>query len=697
MKKIIESNFPIDSISEIANRESNKKEVYNPLSYIHKWWAKRLGTVFRSIIIGSILNENHSLTDKLFSQNDFENITIYDPFMGSGTTVVEAIKLGCKTIGRDINPVSFTMVNAAIQDYTFSEVEEVYKDIENSVKGNIEQWYTSISKDNDKLLVLYYFWVNTVKCKYCNHEIDLFKSRIFSKNAVPKKDSTARSVCPKCNAINHIQYNDKSVKCSECENVYNPQQGNINKGKVTCDCCGKTFNLIDIVRNSDDILNSRMYAKMVINSKGEKEYLNINNYDIELYSKAKCELKKYEMLIPNEEIKEGYNTNQVINYNYKYWKQMFNDRQLLCHCMLLEKIRKIDNLKLRQLFTCLFTGMLEFNNTFVSFKGEGTGAVRHMFSNHILKPEVMPLEGNVWGTPKSSGSFSTLYKSRIVKAMEYKENPYQLSLTLKDSKFISNKVGNINKKINMEVVNRYDDFGDDKVYLSCGDSSDTDIDKESIDIVVTDPPFFDNVHYSELADFFYCWMKKLLPEQKYMNYYSTRFNEEVQDVDSEGFSNKLENVLKECNRVLKKNGLLVFTYHHSKIEGWTSLYKAIDYAGFYVSSTQPIKAEFANSMAIKKSKISINLDLILVCRKKDDTSKTKKKEIDFDIIKKEVKEQISKFENTSINLSVGDKFIIAMGSLISKLDLLENIDEKIELLHKYESNIDEFIKEINIK
>ena len=81
------------------------------------------------------------------------------------------------------------------------------EDIENSVKGNIEQWYTSISKDNDKLLVLYYFWVNTVKCKYCNHEIDLFKSRIFSKNAVPKKDSTARSVCPKCNANQAVSEN----------------------------------------------------------------------------------------------------------------------------------------------------------------------------------------------------------------------------------------------------------------------------------------------------------------------------------------------------------------------------------------------------------------------------------------------------------------------------------------------------------
>ena len=64
--------------------------------------------------------------------------------------------------------------------------------------------------------------------------------------------------------------------------------------------------------------------------------------------------------------------------------------------------------------------MLEFNNLFASYKGEGTGAVRHMFSHHILKPERTPIEANVWGTPKSSGSFSNLFRSRLLRAIEYR-------------------------------------------------------------------------------------------------------------------------------------------------------------------------------------------------------------------------------------------------------------------------------------
>ena len=115
---------------------------------------------------------------------------------------------------------------------------------------------------------------------------------------------------------------------------------------------------------------------------------------------------------PVVEILPGNNTKQVLNYNYHFWHQMFNARQLVCLALLANEIGKIQDAKMKQLFACLFSGTLEFNNMFTSFKGEGTGAVRHMFAHHILKPEMTPLEANLWGTHKSSGSFSTILKAK---------------------------------------------------------------------------------------------------------------------------------------------------------------------------------------------------------------------------------------------------------------------------------------------
>src|SRR5438093_2601924 len=106
---------------------------------------------------------------------------------------------------------------------------------------------------------------------------------------------------------------------------------------------------------------------------------------------------------------------------------MFNARQLLCLGLLAQRIKAIPDEDQRCLFTCLLSSTLEFNNRFCSFKGEGTGAVRHMFAHHILKPERTPLEANVWGTPRSSGAFSTLFSSRLVRAMEYRDAPFELA------------------------------------------------------------------------------------------------------------------------------------------------------------------------------------------------------------------------------------------------------------------------------
>jgi hypothetical protein len=151
--------------------------------------------------------------------------------------------------------------------------------------------------------------------------------------------------------------------------------------------------------------------------------------DHALYALAERELAARNDAYPVVPIAPGYNTNQVLGYNYRYWHQMFNARQLLCLSILAERVRAVPDPVLRDLFACLFSGTLEFNNMFASYKGEGTGAVRHMFAHHILKPERVPLEANLWGTPKSSGSFSTMFEGRIRRALDYADDPFELRAT----------------------------------------------------------------------------------------------------------------------------------------------------------------------------------------------------------------------------------------------------------------------------
>ena len=272
----------------------------------------------------------------------------------------------------------------------------------------------------------------------------------------------------------------------------------------------------------------------------------------------------------------------------------------------------------REALAALFSGTLEFNNLFCSFKGEGTGAVRHMFSHHVLKPERTPLEAHPWGTPASSGSFSTLFERRLLRAHEYKARPQDQVLTEGELE----RVAGLSLPLQREIAESWQQFSAEpgNAYVRTFDASDTDLPECSIDLIITDPPYMDNVHYSELADFFHAWLRELRPYDSYPTEApSTRASGEVQSPSPEGFGRAIGAVWNECHRVLKDGGLLAFTFHQARVGGWRALVSALADAGFRVTAIQPIKGEMSTS-STKHGREPSNLDSIVVCRKAAEVS-----------------------------------------------------------------------------
>jgi adenine-specific DNA methylase len=436
-------------------------------------------------------------------------------------------------------------------------------------------------------------------------------------------------------------------------------------------------------------LGFRRHAKMILTKQGDKCYESLNEFDRMLERRVADEYQNIAQSFPIVEIEPGYNTNQMLKHNYRYWHELFSDRQLVCIRYMTDAIKKIKSQDIRLLFACLFSGTLEFNNLFTSFKGEGTGAVRHMFSHHVLRPEMMPLEANLWGTTKSSGAFSRLFHSRVVRALAYKSNPTELRLD--SSK--STKVGGINHPIAVDVVDSFSDLlsRPETTYLSVGDSCRIDIPDNSIDLLVTDPPFFDNVHYSQLADFFYYWLNQML---EFSSTTTTRRRSEVQDTDSERFTAKLTSVFTECRRVLRKNSLLVFTYHHSRHEGWTAVHRAIRRSGFVCIQAYPIKAEMSVSMPLQQARSPIHLDLILVCRR--DLGHVEN-EPEYDAIVpalRQAERQVSSLKGAGIKVSLGDAKVVLMGRFLCEAHKMKNLKLEEDFLSQVENEIDQYVGQV---
>ncbi len=688
-----DDDFPFEALSEIAEAESWRKKVYRPTTHIHKWWAQRLGTVFRAMALGAFAPKGADLMKLFYQPVRIGDAVVFDPFMGSGTTVAEAVKLGARSVGRDINPVAHFLVRCALSVHDRKAILDAFQAIKRDVAVALRTHYRMKSPDGRNVAdVLYYFWVMVVDCPSCEKPVDLFSSMVFARRADPAKDPWAVALCPHCDRLQKVRHDDHDAQCSSCEERFDPGGGPARGRSAVCPACANLFPIAKTVRAQGQPPKHRLYAKLVLTPGGAKCYLSATKDDQRSFARAERALAQRKNPFPLAAIAPGRNTDQALGYNYRRWHQMFNARQLLCLSILADRIRAIQDPALKELFTCLFSGALEFNNMFASYKGEGTGAVRHMFSHHILKPERPPIEANLWGTPKSSGSFLTMFEGRIRRALDYADDPFELRVTRRKGRKKNEKVFGLSEKIGLPIAGSHAEFADGRrVYLSCGDSAGTDLPDRSVDAVLTDPPFFDNMHYSELADFFHVWQRHILGNDGRPASETTRSEREVQHTRADDFTERLTGVWKEARRVLKDDGLLAFTYHHSRPEGWRCVLQALMDAGFGITAVQPIKAEMSVAVPKRQTREPINLDIIVVCRKREGVEEPTRSGDPLDTVAAAATGQACRLIDAGRRLSRNDVRVIFMAQEMRALSRMSSVENALERLDGASGEIEAFI------
>ncbi|MGD1712507.1 DNA methyltransferase [Dapis sp. BLCC M172] len=661
----IERDFPIVEISQVAERESWRKEINRPIYHIHKWWATRLGSVFRAITLAALSPSGAKTWKNFYKSHQFTDKVILDPFMGSGTTLGEAVKLGAKAIGCDINPISSFLVRQAFTRVPETELRATFALLEHKVAPEIRRYYQTRDPQTSKLIsVLYFFWVKTVTTPN-GETIPLFSRYVFSQNAYPKKKPKAQIICPSCWNIIENRYDAIDLICPHCQYRFNPQKGPAS-GQYIIAKDGTRYRIKDLLPSNGNPPVHRLYAIMALRPNGEKVYLPVGEEDLLLYAEAEARLQSETLPLPTLKVRPGHNTNQARSYNYTHWRDFFNSRQLLCLGLLLRSILEIEEKAIREQMLCLFSSTLEFNNLFCSFKGEGTGAVRHTFSNHILKPERTPLENSIWGTNKSSGTFSTLFESRLMRAKCYLDYPFEIYFQGYLTKQTASKKTISSQPINVQTVETWEHFQKrkDSLMVLNGDSSRLPLPAKSVDAVITDPPYFDFVHYSELSDFFFAWLSPVLKDS-YPEFtkYDSSDRGEVQDKDHHIFARQLGAVFSECRRVLKDDGVLVFSFHHSKVEGWAAICQAITIAEMVVIEAHPVHGELRAATPKKAAKHPISIDAILICKKYSSFDFY----LDEQTIISKTKTLAKQLEDAGMSISAGDRFVILASQMLIPL------------------------------
>ncbi len=708
-RRPIEISFPIDEVNEIATKEAHAKRYYRPVYTMHKWWARRLGSVFRTMILYALADEEMTVDGQrqsTFSENnglpkvdwdnpdalweyyledvDFNGKTVLDPFMGGGTSIVESNRMGCNAIGSELNPVAWFVVKKEVEPVSLDALDRAFEDIKESVGEEIQDYYRTecphCEADDHYADSMYQFWIKKLPCRNCGEDVPLFKDYRLSSSR-SSKDSYYNVICPDCWNIFPSEDHRSESECTECSHKFVPYDtGHVSRGTYTCPHCEEHPEM-DIIESVERFgkPNEELFAvEYYCPDTGEKGYKEAEEFDKELVQEARDELEKKrgELPIPQQERYRG-SSDRARKHGYEYYHQMFNDRQLLSLSKLLSEIDDIEDQNIKEYLLLAFSSTTEFNNMLCEYN-RTANKLEGVYKRHTILSRHQPIENNVWGTKYGRGTFTGEF-DKMRAGKEFCQNPYEKYVEDGETKQ-RDGVG----KVEGYVTDDPDQLGEPvdgqedatyNVHLRCGTSEYLPIDDNSVDAVITDPPYFDNVMYSETADFYYVWLKQIL-EGEYDHFtaeLTPKASEVVSDPagedsvdtyrDEEHFVTGLTNVFDQSNQKLKDDGIMAFTFHHKETEGWSTVLKSVLDAGFYVTSLYPIRGEMRGSTHIH-DKANIEYDMIVVCRNRDEDPEGVSWQSLEDEIYFRASDEIARLEESGSRLTQGDIFAITMGKCL---------------------------------
>ncbi|MDQ2055872.1 DUF1156 domain-containing protein [Halobellus sp. H-GB7] len=641
----IERGFPIEQVNDLADREGRAKMYYRPLSTMHKWWARQLGSVFRAISLYTLVDDPSAVTVQSpgreeMNLSDFEDKesksdttadvsqlldsvslsnpdalwelypkdvrvsdkAVLDPFMGGGTSLMEAIRFGADVTGVDLNPVAWFITKKEMEAHEVDkdELRDAFETVRDAVAEDLQSRYkTTCPHDHDHVAdIVYALWVRKLDCTSCGETIPLFKDYRVA-NGRYENDDKYNVYCPGCDSVFLTDDYRTESSCTECGHEYVPANGPVSRGgNYGCPSCGLKYSIVDAIADgqsyTEDLYAIEYYCT-TCDDEGKdrstvKGYKAASDEDLAAFNQAKSAWESSESLreyVPDGEIPEGaitaasrINGNDVFSHGYETWQDMFNSRQLYCLSTLLSAIDSIEDQQIKEYLLLAFSDSLMFQNNFALYSISGT-KIEGIFRQNSYTPLVEYAENNVWGTRAGRGTFKNTWE-KIVNAVEFAHHPTERHLEdgeLKETEPFDHPVGG--------------DFT-----LHQGDIRNVDLD-EKYDAVITDPPYYDNVIYSEVADFFYAWQRLLLADE-----YPTFTSEETPrresivanpavDKDGDMFEAELKQSFSRIREVLKDDGVLTFTYRHGGKESWGALLQSLCDVGFDVTATYPISANLS--------------------------------------------------------------------------------------------------------
>ena len=569
-RNLIDNEFDAEFANQLAEHESYNKHLYRPNTYLHKWWARRCGTTFRAIL--KHLVRDPSKLD-YYSPGGLEGQIILDPMMGGGTTVHEAIRMGANVVGADLDPIPLLQVRATLSEVPPKTMDQAFATLHETLRVRSGHLYSVTcpvcAASYETRFVLY-----GVRRRCGCQDVVMVDSYVLRHNT----DGSVVRICPD---TYNLLVDDRVVSAARLGYAF-PL---LEKGVETCEC-GEKY-----VEDTTLPFYRRYLPVAVVGECQQHGVFFAAPGQSEVDAAAFADARRDTLGFRREDfvVNSGPKSADLLRRGVDNYLDLFSSRQLLYLRHATEELRQFEP-AVRLKLAMLVSTSVEFNSMLCGYKGAARnrpGAVRHTFAHHAYSFPYTALENNPLSSDRSSGTLVNLYQSRLVRGREWAMKPIE-------RRFANGKIVNVPIVGEVDFGTEYQRFdemrdGSQRFLLLRGSSAHLDLPDDSIDHVVTDPPYFDSVQYSDLAAFFRVWLRQLLPEDMAWEYSlgESAVDQQVNGSDLQ-YLTVLGEIFAECHRVLKKeHGRLIFTFHHWNPKGWAALTVALKRAGFW--SRQPLR------------------------------------------------------------------------------------------------------------
>jgi putative DNA methylase len=693
--RLIERWLPIAELGEESARERRSMTALPPTYYLHVWWARRPLIASRAAILASMLPADadhkkflHALgihgdpiaarkriaiadrkgerlgadaygysrafgytpdaVDRAWLSGLLGGTAsvVLDPTAGGGSIPFEAIRLGLPVEVNELNPVAALILKATV-DFPVRfgpklriEFERIGSEFVKQVKERLAGTFPDEPGNDTRPDG--YLWARTITCPYCEGLVPLSPNWRLAPDGVGVR-------------LKPIVRGGPGSKGRRCEfeivkTVKAQSPGTVADGDATCPFpdCGRVIDGDEQVKRQAQagqmgdqlfvvVFKQRIEGRTKtgkIRGKWVRGYRAPRPEDDnieEIKARLAEKMAEWELLdvVPNEAYGDMYADRSKI-YGVNYWCDLFSPRQLLCHGTSVEVFRELVEEeqqrqgKLSDMTTAAFVYVALAQDKLTDYNSRMTRwhTGREVMTNTFDRHDFAFKWSYAEMAPLIDGLGYDWVIAVVAKCIgELVEIARLHSATGNGPLFENGSSGALPPPpiaITCKSADNLDHLGD-----------------ASIDVIVMDPPYYDNVMYAELSDFFYVWLKRtagrVIPElftraltdkehEAVANPAKFKGQTGAKALAGRDYQERMAAIFTECRRVLKSSGVMTLMFTHKATGAWDALTKGLMHAGFAISASWPINTEAEGSLHIK-DKAAANSTIFLVCRPRGDAAR----------------------------------------------------------------------------